>query len=155
MPGLPDITHKWAIVNYFMANCQASYPEQPSDPTETLPNSAAIVTTTVRQDLVMLMQFRSTITAVLLTANKKFTLLFYKEHKTTKHQQCHDNCVKRTLTLIIGILMSSIGQYNRKLYYKVLGDVYIIFLRITEHNILERWLCSYYKTLNTMVKALM
>ncbi len=78
MPGLPDITHEWTIVNYFTANCQASYPEQSSDPTETLPNSVAIVSTTVRQDLVMLMQLRSTITAVLLTANKKFTLFFIK-----------------------------------------------------------------------------
>lgn len=63
-----------------------------SDPHWNSPKlSRAIVSTTVRQDLVILMQFCSTITVVLLTANKKFTLLFNKEHKKTLHQ-CHDNC---------------------------------------------------------------
>ncbi len=114
MPGLPDITHEWAIVNYFTANCQASYPEQSPDPTETLPNSVAIVSTTVRQDLVMLMQLRSTITAVLLTANKKFTLFFIKN---IRQQNTND------ATTIVGknielLLVYRCHQYNRKLYYK-------------------------------------
>lgn len=94
-----------------------------SDPHWNSPKlSRAIVSTTVRQDLVILTQFcnSSTITVVLLTANKKFTLLFYIEHKKTLHQ-CHDNCGGgvgwgETLILIICILMSSICRYNKKLY---------------------------------------